>query len=236
MKEPKVFLTARWQDLILITYDVDPGMLQPYIPEGLEADTINGRGFVSLVAFDFLDTKVKGLKIPFHVNFPEINLRIYVKNKEKRGVVFVREFVPKTVIPLIANTIYNENYKAIKMKSSVEKNGAIFINHTIEINKQEFHINLQAENKPYLPPADSTEHFFKEHEWGFGTSKAGKPLIYKVEHPFWNICPIRKYEHNFDFGVVYGKYWESLNNNAPYNITYALGSEIKVFEGLITEP
>ena len=235
MKEPKVFLTARWQDLILITYDVEPEMLLPYIPDGLEPDTIDGRGFLSLVAFDFMETKVKGMKIPFHVNFPEINLRIYVKDKEKRGVVFVREFVPKSIIPVIANTLYNENYKAIKMKSSVEKNGAIFINHTIEIKKKEFQINLQAENKPYLPPIDSTEHFFKEHEWGFGTSKAGKPLIYKVEHPFWNIYPIRKFEHNFDFGVVYGKNWESLNNKTPYNVTYAEGSEIKVFEGQISE-
>jgi uncharacterized protein YqjF (DUF2071 family) len=235
MKEPKVFLTARWQDLILITYDVDPELLMPHIPPGLEPDTINGRGFVSLVAFDFLDTKVKGMKIPYHINFPEINLRIYVRNKDKRGVVFVREFVPRSVIPLVANTLYNENYKAIKMSSSVKKNGAIFINHTIEINKQEFQINLQAENKPYLPPVESTEHFFKEHEWGFGTSRNGKPLIYKVMHPFWNIYPIIKFQHDFDLGLIYGKKWEILNSQSPYNVTYAEGSEIKVFEGQIIQ-
>ncbi len=231
MKEPKVFLTARWQDLILITYDVNPELLLEHIPAGLEPDTISGRAFVSLVAFDFLETKVKGIQIPFHVNFPEINLRLYVKNKEKRGVVFLREFVPKAIIPFIANNIYNENYKAIKMTSSVKKNGAIFINHTIELNGKIYEINLQADNKPYLPAIDSIEHFFKEHEWGFGTTKKGKPLIYKVEHPFWNIYPVIKFQHNFDFGSVYGKKWESLNNQSPYNITYAQGSEIKVFQG-----
>ena len=231
MKEPKIFLTAKWQDLILVTYDIDPSILLPHIPPGLEPDTIDGKGFLSLVAFDFLDTKVKGIKIPFHVNFPEINLRIYVKNKEKRGVVFVREFVPKAIIPIIANTIYNENYKAVKMKSSVTKNGAIFANHTLEFENRKFEINIEAENKPYLPDTGSTEHFFKEHEWGFGTSKSGKPLIYKVEHPFWNIYPVRKFQKNFDFGVVYGKKWEFLNEKSPYNVTFAQGSEIKVFEG-----
>ncbi len=231
MKEPKVFLTAKWHDLVLITYDVDPEMLLPHIPAGLEPDTINDRAFVSLVAFDFLDTKVKGIKIPFHVNFPEINLRIYVKNKDKRGVVFIGEFVPKAVIPLIANTLYNENYKSIKMISSVKKNGAIFLNHTLNISGRNYEINLEADNKPYLPPIDSAEHFFKEHEWGFGTSRDGKPLIYKVEHPFWNIYPIRKFQHNFDFSTVYGEKWELLNGKEPYNITFAQGSDIKVFEG-----
>lgn len=232
MKNPKVFLTAKWHDLVLITYDVDPEMLLPHIPPGLVPDTINDRAFVSLVAFDFLDTKVKGIKIPFHVNFPEINLRLYVKNKEKRGVVFIREFVPKAVIPLIANTLFNENYKAIKMISSVCKNGAIFLNHTINLYGKKYEINLEADNKPYMPTVDSTEHFFKEHEWGFGTSRDGKPLRYKVEHPFWDIFPVRKFQHNFDFGAIYGKKWDFLNEKEPYNVTFAVGSDVKVFEGI----
>lgn len=233
MKEPKVFLTARWQDLILITYDVDPDILKPFIPPGLEPDTIDGRGFLSLVAFDFLDTKIKGLKIPFHVNFPEINLRIYVKNNERRGVVFVREFVPRAVIPLVANLLYNEKYEAIPMHSKVEKGESIKINHTIEKEHKEFSIDLEAENKPYLPESDSTPHFFKEHEWGFGTSRGGKLLIYRVEHPFWDVYPVLKCSHNFDFGLVYGRHWEFLNAAKTYNVTYAKGSEIKVFEGEI---
>ena len=59
MKETKVFLTARWHDLILITYDIDPEVLLPFLPDGLEPDVVNERAYISLVAFDFLDTKVK---------------------------------------------------------------------------------------------------------------------------------------------------------------------------------
>lgn len=233
MKEPKVFLTAKWQDLILITYDVDPEVLKPFIPPGLVPDTIGGRGFLSLVAFDFLDTKIKGMKIPFHVNFPEINLRIYVRNNDRRGVVFVREFVPRAVIPLVANFLYNEKYEAIPMYSKVEKGEIININHTIEKEHKSFSINIEAKNKPFLPPNDSIQHFFKEHEWGFGTSRGGKLLEYRVEHPFWDVYPVLKCSHNFDFGLVYGSHWEFLNSAKAYNVTYAAGSEIKVFEGQI---
>lgn len=227
----KVFLTARWENLIIISYKVKPEILEPYMPRGLEADTIDGNAFVSLVAFSFLETKVKGIKIPFHVNFPEINIRFYVKNNEKRGVVFIREFVPKSLIAYFANLLYNENYKSISMKNYSEKNGKVFLNHTIRLNGKEYQINIEAENKPYFPPVNSTEHFFKEHEWGFGIARKGEPMIYRVEHPFWEIYPVIKYENNFDFGEIYSRKWEFLNKENPYNITLARGSAVKVYDG-----
>lgn len=229
----KLFLSARWENLLLVTYKVSPEMIAEYIPRGLEPDTINGNAFVSLVAFDFLDTKVKGMKIPFHVNFPEINLRAYVKNKDKRGVIFIREFVPRFFISFIANTLYNEKYRSAPMKSSIITNGNISVEHVLKLGGKEYSITAQAENNPYMPGEASTEHFFKEHEWGFGTNRAGQPLMYRVEHPFWDVYPITNFEHNFDFAAVYGKKWESLNNQEPYNITFAKGSAIKVYSGIL---
>jgi uncharacterized protein len=237
MPTEKIFLTARWENLVLITYKISPEMLEPFLPKGLEPDTIDGDAFVSLVAFDFLDTKVKGIKFPYHVNFPEINLRAYVRYKEKRGVIFIREFVPRFFISLIANSLYNEKYVSVPMKSHIEKNGSIFLSHTLTYDGKDYSISLQAENKPWLPPDNSREHFFKEHEWGFGTNRAGKLLTYRVEHPFWDVYPITKFEHNFDLSAIYGKQWQSLNNEFPYNITFAKGSKIKVFKGkIINQP
>src|SRR5205085_6243914 len=147
-----------------------------------------------------------------------------VKNKDKRGVVFIREFVPKIFIPLVANTFYNENYRCIPMKSKMTANGTINLNHSIRYDKKEFHINLEAGNKSYTPPENSTEHFFKEHEWGFGITKKSETMIYRVEHPVWEIFPIIKFEHNFDFAEIYGRQWQFLNDEEPYNITFAKGS------------
>lgn len=200
-----------------------------YMPAGLEPDTISGKAFVSLVAFDFLNTKVISVKIPFHVNFPEINLRFYAKSKEKRGVVFISELVPKFFIARIANMLYNENYKSIKMSSSVEINEKIIVEHKICIEGRKFKLSIEGENKPYMPSKDSLEHFFKEHQWGFGLSKKGSTLVYRVEHPFWQIYPVKKYFLDLDFGILYGKSWEFLNSEKPFNITLAAGSEIKVF-------
>ena len=235
LMKPKLFLRARWENLILITYSINPGLLEPLMPKGLEPDTINSNAFVSLVAFDFLDTKVRGIKVPFHVNFPEINLRFYVKTKEKRGVVFIRELVPKFFIARIANLLFNENYKSIKMTNQVEKNSTVKVKHFGFYDGLKFEIRVEGENNPYLPSEDSLEHFFKEHEWGFGKSKRGETLIYRVEHPFWEIYPVKKYSLNFDFGAIYGKKWEFLNSQRPFNMTLAVGSAVKVFSALPLE-
>ena len=105
-----VFLTAEWRKLIMAQYVVDPATLAPWLPAGLELDLCHGRCYVSLVGFLFDNTRLKGLRIPFHTRFEEINLRFYVRRIEadgsqKRGVVFVREFVPRAAITIIANTL-----------------------------------------------------------------------------------------------------------------------------------
>ena len=76
------FLTATWSNLILLTYDAPPELLQHRLPGELELDTRDGDAFASLVAFDFLDTRVLGVAWPGFRSFPEVNLRFYVRRKD----------------------------------------------------------------------------------------------------------------------------------------------------------
>src|SRR5579872_6019505 len=117
----KPFLTSNWTNLINITYAVNPEILLPWLPKGVEFDIIDGSAFVSLVPFDFTDTRFKGMYIPFHANFPEINLRFYVKHKNNKGVVFIKEFISKFSVKTIANIFYNENYETAMLKSNVNE-------------------------------------------------------------------------------------------------------------------
>ncbi len=226
-----VFLTAEWNYLINITYAVEPNVLLPYLPKGLDLDTIDGKAFVSFVAFEFNDVKVKGFGIPFHRSFPEINLRFYVNKNGKRGVVFIKEFVPKYFVALIANKMYNEPYSAIKMNHSVDKTDQeIKASHSFCVNNEWYTVLVTTENKPYLPSSNSTEHFFKEHEIGFGKNKYGNTLAYKVEHPVWEIYHIKNVESTVCFEKIYGREWAFLDSEKPINTLLAKGSAIKVFD------
>jgi uncharacterized protein YqjF (DUF2071 family) len=86
----KVFLTAEWKHLAMLNYEIEPSVLMPYVPRGTELDLWNGKNLISVVGFMFLNTRVFGIPIPFHRDFEEVNLRIYVRCKRKTagGVVW----------------------------------------------------------------------------------------------------------------------------------------------------
>ena len=98
----KVFLKAKWENIIMANYQVDPQLLLPFLPKGVSLDLYNGKAYVSLVGFMFKKTKLFGVSIPFFGSFEEINLRFYVKrkdgNKIKKGVVFINETLPPLII------------------------------------------------------------------------------------------------------------------------------------------
>ena len=110
------FLTAEWRHLVMLNYEIDASRLAPLVPPPCELDLWGGRSFVSVVGFQFLDTRVRGVPVPFHRNFLEVNLRFYVRCKFdgewRRGVVFVKELVPRRAIAWVANLTYGEYYAA----------------------------------------------------------------------------------------------------------------------------
>ena len=122
-----VFLTAEWRDLVILNYEVDPALLAEYVPRGTEIDSHGGKTYISLVGFRFLRTRLFGaIPIPFHTNFDEINLRFYVRRREgdavKRGVVFIREIVPRRAIAAVARLAYGERYECRRMRHTLRRN------------------------------------------------------------------------------------------------------------------
>jgi len=224
------FLTARWSNLAILTYEVPPALLDPHLPAGLELDRRGGSAFASLVAFDFEDTRVSGVAWPGLRRFPEINLRFYVRRGNRRGVVFIREFVPRPLISWLARAIYNEPYLVAPIESSVaEEDQAIVTKRRLHWRGRSHAIEV-AGNKPAFKPAeDSEEHFFKEHQWGFGRDSRGRPLVYEVRHPPWDVYPVRSWSLDLDWAAVYGPGWGFLSAEEPASVLLAAGSSVSVY-------
>src|ERR1700732_1517862 len=108
----------------MLNFAVDPKILEPLVPVETELDFHGGQTFLSVVGFLFLDTRVVGLPIPLYRDFEEVNLRFYVRRKSanewRRGVVFVRELVPRRAIAWIARTCYGEPYTALPMRHQIQ--------------------------------------------------------------------------------------------------------------------
>jgi len=231
----KVFLTAGWRKLALAQYAVDKEILLNYLPPHTILDDWQGKYYVSLVGFMFVDVKLLGFNIPFHTNFEEVNLRFYVKYKAdgawKRGVVFIKEFVPKRAITFVANTLYKENYQTLPMKHLwVEQE------HQLEVayhwkNKGWNDFTVVAEPKAEEILTDSEEEFITEHYWGYTKIGSNTTSEYGVEHPRWKAYPVKNYTINVDFGINYGSDFAFLNHAKPDSVMLAEGSEIRVLKG-----
>ncbi len=220
MRRP--FLTAEWRNLALVNYEVDPKLLEAKVPSGVELDFYDDKCFVSLVAFQFLNTKVKGVAIPGHVNFVEVNLRFYVRRGDKRGVVFIKEFVPKPAIAWVARVVYGEPYEVWGCR--VEGT-----DYRWNRGKKEFRMALDPEETGNLPEPGSHAEFITEHYWGYTRRDGSRTDEYQVTHPQWEHFGLRSHSVEVDFAEVYGPEWEFLNQAEPFSVLFARGSEIEVF-------
>lgn len=232
----QTFLQAEWRKLAMANYSVDSALLKKYLPYKTEIDIWKNTCYVSLVGFMFLNTKLKGFKIPFHSDFEEVNLRFYVRYKEqnewKRGVVFIKEIVPKMALTFVANTVYKEKYETMKMKHSwMTENDSLHVEY--QWKKGDWNsFKIKASDLETDIGHDSEEEFITEHFWGYTSISEHKTSEYGVEHPRWKVYPVQDYAVNVDFGRVYGSDFKCLLNENPTSVFLAEGSEILVKEGV----
>ena len=227
------FLTAEWRKLAIINYSVDPSILSPYVPYGTELDYWNGKCYVSLVGFRFINTKLKGISVPFHKDFEEINLRFYVRYKEgntwKRGVTFIKEIVPKPALAFVANTIYREKYITLATKHNlIENDGTITVSYGWKHKGDWDTISLTANLEAKDISEGSEEEFITEHYWGYTQVDGYQTSQYQVEHPRWRMYPIIGQKIAVRFGDLYGSEFGELKDTLPVSTMLAEGSEIVV--------
>lgn len=230
------FLEAQWRKLLMVNYEISPEILRKYLPYKTELDLWNNRCYVSLVGFLFVDTKVLGIRFPFHVNFEEVNLRFYVRYHDKsvwkRGVVFIKEIVPKFMITMVANAVYNENYATHPCKHEIiENDSELFVKYLWKSAGEWNHLQAMASNRAQAILADSEEEFITEHYWGYARYSDKKTNEYEVAHPRWNVYPVKNYTIQCNFAELYGEDFAFLKDATPTSVLLAEGSEISVLKG-----
>jgi uncharacterized protein len=212
-----------------VTYAVPEVFVRAVIHPALELDRWDGQVHVSLVAFDFHDTRVLFCRVPGHVAFPEVNLRTYVRHGPQRGVAFIREFVPRRLVAAVARAAFNEPYQAMPMDSATAIGGQrVCVTHRWHWGGREHTLTAVGSAATETPPTDSAAHHFKEHEWGFGRSRDGRLLRYHVRHPEWAVRTVHDLVLEVDFGMLYGEKWAWLTGATPVSVVFAVGSPVIV--------
>ena len=160
------------------------------MPAGTELETWRGDALVSVVGFRFLDTRVLGVPVPCHRDFDEVNLRFYVHrpgagDDVRRGVVFVREIVPRRAIAAVARVAYNEPYVRCPMRSRASRGcvrrpraGA----YEWRTGGRWHGLRLTAAGAASPVPPGSQAEFVTEHYWGYTRQRDGTTVKDQVRH------------------------------------------------------
>ena len=230
--QQSTFLTAEWKNLLMLNYAIEPALLREFVPAGTELDQFAGKTYVSLIGFEFNATRVLGRAIPFHQSFEEVNLRFYVRRGEKRGVVFIRELVPKFAVASIARWAYGERYSAVPMSHRVDlsTSGAVAeFSWGSDANRCTISATTGAQD--YLPGEGSLPQFITEHYWGYAAQRDGSTKEYQVDHPQWKVRDAVASQFIGNAEKYYGPQFATVLGNSPDSAFLAEGSAVTVFKG-----
>ena len=232
MKQPGKFLTAEWRSLAMLNYQVDAAILKPHVPAGTELDSFDGAFYISMVGFLFQRTRVLGAPIPGHQDFEEVNLRFYVRRHEdgwKRGVVFLKEIVPKFAIAVLARELYNENYVTMPMRHRADGNRVVYgWRYSGNWNR----LGVEIAGEPALAAPGSLEEFITEHYWGYTRQRDGGSLEYRVEHVPWRLWQTGRAQLLCDAAELCGPEFAEALGVAPRSAFLAEGSAVAVYRGV----
>jgi len=214
----------------MLNYLVHPAVLAPFVPAGTELDDWQGRTFVSVVGFLFLDTRVLGVAVPGHRDFAEVNLRFYVRRHAadgvRRGVVFLKEIVPRWAVAAAARLLYGEKYVALPMRHEVTPDHATYLwRHRGAWNG----LHLVPLGEPAAAGPGSEEEFITEHYWGYSRRRGGGTVEYRVEHPRWRVWSAEMAILECNATALYGAQFASALAASPSSAFLADGSPVIVY-------
>lgn len=232
------FLTARWEYLVFLNYRCPADLLEPLVPAGTTLDRWEGNALITLVGFHFRDTLVRGIAIPCHRTFEEVNLRFYVRRTDpygdiRKAVVFIRELVPRRAIAAVARRFYNEPYLALEMSNAndIEPPEGGLLAYFWSTEGKKFSLMANIGGPPREPAPDSEASYITEHYWGYTRQRDGGTLEYRVEHPRWPVWTPSSFAAEGPMQLVFGDAFAEVLKQSPASAFVATGSDVSVFPG-----
>ena len=168
-------------------------------------------------------------------------MRREVEGEARRAVTFIKEFVPKPAVSILARLFYNENYSAVPMRHSFEglddeTTSSRSLTYSWSHAGSDSRLDLSWDEPLEEMSPGSEEEFITEHYWGYAVQRDGGTMEYEVEHPRWEVARAREARLHCDIAVVYGESFVETLSREPSSVFYAARSPVKVHSGVRIEP
>jgi uncharacterized protein YqjF (DUF2071 family) len=244
----KPFLTAAWRDLLMLNFEIDAAVLEPYLPRGVEVDLHEGRALMSMVAFVFERPRLYGIPAPLSARIPEINLRFYVRRhvdgQWRPGIVFIKEIAPWRALPMamVANHWYHEHYHLMPVRHQLRTldehdDARQHIHYAWKYRGHWNRLAATASGTPHRPVPGSDEAFILDHWFAYTRQPDGSCIERQVDHPLWNLqaVDLDSLQFRADVSSLYGAQFVDALSQSPTTAFFSSGSAVGVFGGTLVE-
>lgn len=193
LKADDFLMQQRWENLLMVHWEVPAVQLRPHIPKELEILTFKGKAYVGAVALDMVSGNFVRFgdvvsEIPLYRSFGQLNLRTYVKYKGKTGVHFFNLFANHLTTVATGNLVFGLPYQHAKIQRS--------LNHGIrDFNVAKvYRAKAVTDHQLVKIEKGSLEYFLTEHTLYFQVSKTlFKTCIHTGElwHKPWELSSVK---------------------------------------------
>lgn len=176
-----------WRDLLFMHWPVSIDELRPFVPEPLTIDTHNGTAWVGITPF-----RIEGLRahmlpaLPGLSDFPEVNVRTYVRYGDRAGVWFFSLDTPNQVAVLAARVGYHLPYHAADLRIDTRDE---WHHCTSTRDGAQLVVRYRATGDAGLLVPGSLDHFLTERYALFVLNDAGEVMRGDIHHRPWRLQP-----------------------------------------------
>jgi uncharacterized protein YqjF (DUF2071 family) len=229
------FLTAAWRNLAMLNYWVDPGLLLPLVPQGLQLDLYDGEALVTLVAFQFERARLFGIRVPWHQQFAEVNLRFYVRRvvagQERLGVVFIKEMLPRRLVAWTARYVFGERFAhaPVSYRRNSGDDGLLDCECSWGRSAAAGSMSLAVDAGESAEPPCGLAAFVVDRSWAYTVGRAGHWREYNVTHRPWRVWAAVAARLSGNPSAWYGPDLGESLRRKPLSALLVDGSEVEVF-------
>jgi uncharacterized protein len=178
-------MSQTWHDLLFAHWPIDAAQLRPLVPACFELEVFDGEAWVGVVPFLMTNVSLRRVPaLPWVSEFPELNVRTYVRVADRPGVYFFSLDAGSRLAVTTARTLLNLPYHAAAMTIASTSAGVRYDSRR-ENSSAEFSGTYAPIGSPVAPVSGTLEYFLTERYCLYNVSRSGEPYRLDIHHPPW---------------------------------------------------
>jgi uncharacterized protein len=184
-------MTQTWHDLLFAHWPIEPAMLRDKVPSEFPLDVFDDTAWLGIVPFHMTNVAPRGVpSLPWISEFPELNVRTYVRVNEKPGIYFFSLDAGSTLAVQAARSLLNLPYYTAAMRVTSETDGIEYESHRDDSSSPAtFFARYRPVGAPFEAAGGSLEYFLTERYCLYNRDHSGAPYRLEIHHPPWSLQP-----------------------------------------------